>query len=77
MRFLFNAMAPRDDEEGPALQGIPEAAYLDSGPIAKRGVFHTDWPDSVSLRSGDFVRNTRRCAGPPEEHCAVEPLQAQ
>ena len=41
LRFLFNAMAPKDDEEGPALQGIPEAVYLDNGPIAKSGVFHT------------------------------------
>ena len=40
LRFLFNAMAPKDDE-GPALQGIPEAVYLDNGPIAKSGVFHT------------------------------------
>ena len=41
LRFLFNAMAPKDDEEGPALQGIPEAVYVDNGPIAKGGVFHT------------------------------------
>ena len=41
MRFLFNAMAAKDDAEGPALQGIPEALYLDNGPIAKSGVFHT------------------------------------
>ena len=30
LRFLFNA-----------LQGIPEALYLDNGPIAKSGVFNT------------------------------------
>ena len=41
LRFLFNAMAPKDEEDGPALQGIPEALYLDNGPIAKSGVFHT------------------------------------
>ena len=41
LRFLFNAMAPKNDDEGPALQGIPEALYLDNGPIAKSGVFHT------------------------------------
>ena len=41
LRFLFNAMAPKDDDEGPAPQGIPEALYLDNGPIAKSGVFHT------------------------------------
>ena len=41
LRFLFNAMAPKDDNEEPALQGIPEAFYLDKGPIAKSGVFQT------------------------------------
>ena len=40
LRFLFNAMAPKD-ETGQALQGIPEALYLDNGPIAKSGVFNT------------------------------------
>ena len=40
LRFLFNAMAPKDGD-GPSLQGIPEAIYLDNGPIAKSGVFHT------------------------------------
>ena len=39
LRFLFNAMAPKD-EAGQALQGIPEALYLDNGPIAKSGVFN-------------------------------------
>ncbi|MCB0627600.1 MAG: IS481 family transposase, partial [Saprospiraceae bacterium] len=34
LRFLFNAMAPKDGD-GPSLQGIPEAIYLDNGPIAK------------------------------------------
>lgn len=40
LRFLFNAMAPKD-QAGQALQGIPEALYLDNGPIAKSGVFNT------------------------------------
>ena len=40
LRFLFGAMAPKD-ESGQALQGIPEALYLDNGPIAKSGVFNT------------------------------------
>jgi len=40
LRFLFNAMAPKKGD-GPALQGIPEAIYLDNGPIARSGVFHT------------------------------------
>ena len=38
LRFLFNAMAPKP-EEGFAFQGIPEAIYLDNGPIAKTTVF--------------------------------------
>jgi len=40
LRFLFNAMAPKEGG-GPALQGIPEALYLDNGPIAKSGIFNT------------------------------------
>jgi hypothetical protein len=40
LRFLFNAMAPKP-EEGFAFQGIPEALYLDNGPIAKSRVFHS------------------------------------
>jgi hypothetical protein len=39
LRFLFDAMAPKP-EEGFAFQGIPEALYLDNGPIAKSRVFH-------------------------------------
>ena len=38
LRFLFNAMAPKAGD-GPALEGIPEALYLDNGPIAKSAVF--------------------------------------
>jgi hypothetical protein len=38
LRFLFNAMAPKA-EEGIGLQGIPEALYLDNGPIAKSRIF--------------------------------------
>lgn len=40
LRFLFNAMAPKD-EAAQVLQGIPEALYLDNGPIAKSSVFNT------------------------------------
>ena len=40
LRFLFNAMAPKESD-GTTLQGIPEAVYMDNGPIAKSGVFHT------------------------------------
>jgi hypothetical protein len=39
LRFLFAAMAPKP-EEGFAFQGIPEAIYLDNGPIAKSRVFN-------------------------------------
>jgi hypothetical protein len=38
MRFLFNAMAPKPDAEMP-LQGIPEAVYLDNGPVTRSRVF--------------------------------------
>ena len=38
LRFLFNAMAPKD-EAGLVLQSIPKMLYLDNGPIAKSGVF--------------------------------------
>ena len=38
LRFLFNAMAPKD-EAGLVLQGIPKMLYLDNGPVAKSGVF--------------------------------------
>jgi hypothetical protein len=39
LRFLFNAMAFKPEEDGPALQGIPTAIYLDNGPITKSAVF--------------------------------------
>ena len=38
LRFLFNAMAPKEDT---AFQGIPELIYLDNGPVAKSLVFQT------------------------------------
>ncbi len=38
LRFMFNAMAPKS-EDGLALQGIPDAIYMDNGPIAKSGIF--------------------------------------
>ena len=34
LRFLFNAMAPKE-EAGLVLQGIPAMIYLDNGPVAK------------------------------------------
>jgi hypothetical protein len=39
MRFLFNAMAPKPEEDGSPFQGIPTAIYLDNGPVAKSTVF--------------------------------------
>jgi len=38
LRFLFNAMAPKDNTP---FQGIPEMLYLDNGPVAKSLVFQT------------------------------------
>lgn len=40
LRFLFDAMTPKPDDL-PRLQGVPDALYLDNGPIAKSGVFRT------------------------------------
>ncbi len=39
LRFLFNAMAPKPDDSGLVLQGLPDAIYMDNGPIAKSLVF--------------------------------------
>jgi len=39
LRFLFAAMAPKP-EDGFAFQGVPEALYLDNGPIARSRVFN-------------------------------------
>ncbi len=38
LRFLFNAMSPKDDPENP-LQGIPGMLYMDNGPITRSLVF--------------------------------------
>jgi hypothetical protein len=40
LRFLFNAMTAKA-EGGPLMQGIPDAIYMDNGPIAKSGIFQT------------------------------------
>jgi len=40
LRFLFNAMAPKE-EAGLVLQGIPRMIYLDNGPITKSRVFRS------------------------------------
>jgi hypothetical protein len=39
LRFLFNAMAPKPDDSGLVMQGIPEAIYCDNGPITKSRIF--------------------------------------
>ena len=39
LRFLFNAMAPKPEEDGSRFQGIPAAIYMDNGPIEKSVVF--------------------------------------
>jgi hypothetical protein len=39
LRFLFNAMAPKPDESGLVMQGIPDALYMDNGPITRSRVF--------------------------------------
>jgi hypothetical protein len=38
LRFLFNAMAPKPEPDLP-FQGIPEAIYMDNGPVARSRVF--------------------------------------
>ncbi len=38
LRFLFNAMAPKQIEGFP-FQGIPKMIYLDNGPVARSHVF--------------------------------------
>lgn len=38
LRFLFNAMSIKPDQENP-LQGIPESIQLDNGPVGKSAVF--------------------------------------
>jgi hypothetical protein len=39
LRFLYNAMAPKADDSGLVMQGIPDTIYLDNGPVAKSQVF--------------------------------------
>jgi hypothetical protein len=68
LRFLFNAMVPKD-EPGLVLQGIPAMLYLDNGPVAKSATFrrvmaqlgidvHTHMP-----RGSDGRRVTARSKG--------------
>jgi hypothetical protein len=39
LRFLFNAMAAKPEEDGSPFQGIPAAICCDNGPISRSGVF--------------------------------------
>ncbi|HAI29781.1 MAG TPA: IS481 family transposase [Thalassospira sp.] len=69
LRFLFNAMAPK---EGTILQGRPVGLYLDNGPVAKSIVFQTvmghlgvDWRTHMP-RGSDGRRVTARSKGKVE-----------
>ena len=69
LRFLFNAMAPKEDT---AFQGIPELIYLDNGPVAKSLVFQTvmerlgvEWKTHMPAGS-DGNRVTARSKGKVE-----------
>lgn len=69
LRFLFNAMAPKD---GTAFQGIPEMIYLDNGPVAKSLVFQNmmerlgiNWQTHMPAGS-DGHRTTARSKGKVE-----------
>jgi len=69
LRFLFNAMTPKEDNP---LQGIPEMLYLDNGPVARSLVFQTmmerlgiDWRTHMPAGS-DGHRVTARAKGKVE-----------
>ena len=69
LRFLFNAMAPKED--GP-FQGVPEMLYLDNGPVARSLVFQAvmerlgvDWRTHMPAGS-DGARPTARSKGKVE-----------
>jgi hypothetical protein len=69
LRFLFNAMAPKEDTE---FQGIPEMLYLDNGPVTKSLVFQTvmerlgvNWQTHMPAGS-DGARVTARSKGKVE-----------
>src|SRR5271156_2124150 len=71
LRFLFNAMTPKE-EEGLVLQGIPKMLYLDNGPIAKSSIFQTVMAHlGVEIkphmpRGSDGRRTTARAKGKVE-----------
>ena len=69
LRFLFNAMAPKEDS---AFQGVPEMLYLDNGPVARSLVFQAvmdrlgvDWRPHMPAGS-DGARPTARSKGKVE-----------
>lgn len=69
LRFLFNAMSPKEDTE---FQGIPGMIYLDNGPVAKSLVFQTvmerlgvEWKTHMPAGS-DGARVTARSKGKVE-----------
>jgi len=69
LRFMFNAMAPKEDTP---FQGIPEMIYLDNGPVAKSLVFQNmmerlgiNWQTHMPAGS-DGNRTTARSKGKVE-----------
>ena len=69
LRFLFNAMAPKEDSP---FEGVPEMLYLDNGPVARSLVFQTvmerlgvDWRTHMPAGS-DGARPTARSKGKVE-----------
>ena len=69
LRFLFNAMAPKQDSP---FEGVPEMLYLDNGPVARSLVFQTvmerlgvDWRTHMPAGS-DGTRPTARSKGKVE-----------
>ena len=66
LRFLFNAMGPKQDSP---FEGVPEMLYLDNGPVARSLVFQTvmerlgvDWRTHMPGGS-DGTRPTARSKG--------------
>jgi hypothetical protein len=71
LRFLFNAMAPKEDPNNP-FQGRPQLIYMDNGPVAKSRVFHNvmdalgiEWQTHVPAGK-DGNRTTARATGKVE-----------
>ena len=69
LRFLFNAMGPKQDSP---FEGVPEMLYLDNGPVARSLVFQTvmerlgvDWRTHMPAGS-DGTRPTARSKGKVE-----------